>query len=164
MYTFSSQDPQKAIPKGTFLAIAITTVTYLVMAWLAAITVIRDAPGSPHEFFGDLLNESNGTLYVEIPFTESPVTSCETVYNLTEAFPLCSLSGCNCMDNNSCDNPYSCLPTVGCLYRSAESLSALCSTGFINLTGLESCKYGTLNNFQVHDCTVQIIPFSVFDI
>ena len=122
------------------------------MAWLSAITVIRDAPGSPDVFFGDLLNESNGTLYVEISFTESPVTSCETVYNLTEAFPLCSLSGCNCMDYNNCDDPYSCLPTVDCLYgdRMAESFNVLCSTEFINLTGLANCKYGTLNNFQVH--------------
>ena len=124
------------------------------MAWLSAITVIRDAPGTPVDFFGDyrLVNDTNGTIYVNISFSESPVTSCETVYNLTEAFPLCNLSDCNCMESNTCDEHYRCLPTLDCLYRNrtAEDLNALCSAEFINLTGLTSCQYGTLNNFQVH--------------
>jgi Amino acid permease len=37
------QDPQGAIPKGTLLAILITTLTYLAMAWMAGCCVLRDA-------------------------------------------------------------------------------------------------------------------------
>jgi len=40
---YVTQDPQGAIPKGTLLAIAITTVTYLAMAWMAGCCVLRDA-------------------------------------------------------------------------------------------------------------------------
>ena len=146
------QDPQKAIPKGTLLAIAITTVTYLVMAWLSAIIVVREAPGSPNDFFMDLLmNDSNGTDYVTIPFAENLMTPCETVYNLTEAFPSCDLSSCSCTNNTVCDDIFSCLPTVDCLYgsTSADSLNALCSVEFLQLIGKQSCEFGTLNNFQV---------------
>lgn len=48
------KDPQKAIPKGTLLAIAITTVSYLGMAVLAGATVARDATG----LVGDTVNGS----------------------------------------------------------------------------------------------------------
>ncbi|KAL4717185.1 hypothetical protein ACJJTC_017072 [Scirpophaga incertulas] len=41
---FARQDPQKSIPKGTLLAIALTTVSYLVIAVVAGATVLRDAP------------------------------------------------------------------------------------------------------------------------
>ncbi|XP_022058883.2 solute carrier family 12 member 1 isoform X2 [Acanthochromis polyacanthus] len=40
------KDPQKAIPKGTFLAIVITGVTYLAVALCVAATVVRDATGN----------------------------------------------------------------------------------------------------------------------
>lgn len=43
MLTQSVQDPQHAIPKGTLLAILITTMTYLAMAWMAGCCVLRDA-------------------------------------------------------------------------------------------------------------------------
>ena len=122
------------------------------MAWLSAIIVIRDAPGSPDDFLkGLLINDSNGTDYVNISFVEPSVTSCVTVYNLTEAFPSCDLSGCSCTDNSNCDDIFSCLPTIDCLYgdRSAENLNEMCSAGFLNLIGRPRCEYGTLNNFQV---------------
>ena len=146
------QNPQTAIPKGTFLAIAITTVTYLIMAWISAIVVIREAPGSPNDFLNNLLiNDSNGTNYANISVVEQSVTSCEAVYNFTEAFPSCDLTGCNCTSTSSCDDVFSCLPTVDCLYgnSSVDNLNALCSAGFLNLIGQGSCQFGTLNNFQV---------------
>lgn len=40
-----SQDPQKSIPKGTLLAILLTTVSYLLIAFVAGCTVLRDAAG-----------------------------------------------------------------------------------------------------------------------
>ena len=40
-----TQDAQKAIPKGTLWAILISTITYILMAWMAGSCVLRDAPG-----------------------------------------------------------------------------------------------------------------------
>ncbi|XP_055845954.1 bumetanide-sensitive sodium-(potassium)-chloride cotransporter isoform X1 [Episyrphus balteatus] len=40
------KDPQKSIPKGTILAIIITTATYLVMVLMVGATVARDATGN----------------------------------------------------------------------------------------------------------------------
>ncbi|XP_058839073.1 bumetanide-sensitive sodium-(potassium)-chloride cotransporter-like isoform X2 [Topomyia yanbarensis] len=40
------KDPSKAIPKGTILAIVLTTISYVLMAILAGATVLRDATGN----------------------------------------------------------------------------------------------------------------------
>ncbi|CAG9765408.1 unnamed protein product [Ceutorhynchus assimilis] len=40
------KDPQKAIPKGTLIAILITTLSYIIMATFAGGTVLRDASGN----------------------------------------------------------------------------------------------------------------------
>lgn len=40
------KDPQKSIPKGTLLAIAITSTSYVLMAFMAGATVARDATGN----------------------------------------------------------------------------------------------------------------------
>ncbi|XP_026325882.1 bumetanide-sensitive sodium-(potassium)-chloride cotransporter isoform X2 [Hyposmocoma kahamanoa] len=39
------KDPQKSIPKGTLLAIVLTTISYLIIAVIAGWTVLRDASG-----------------------------------------------------------------------------------------------------------------------
>ncbi|XP_048484442.1 bumetanide-sensitive sodium-(potassium)-chloride cotransporter [Plutella xylostella] len=41
------KDPQKSIPKGTLLAILLTTISYIVIALVAGWTVLRDASGDP---------------------------------------------------------------------------------------------------------------------
>ncbi|CAH0758269.1 unnamed protein product [Diatraea saccharalis] len=43
------KDPQKSIPKGTLLAIVITTVSYLMIGVVAGWTVLRDASGIPSD-------------------------------------------------------------------------------------------------------------------
>lgn len=40
------QDPQKAIPKGTLLAIVITTISYLLIAIVCGATNVRVATGN----------------------------------------------------------------------------------------------------------------------
>ncbi|KAF2897247.1 hypothetical protein ILUMI_08928, partial [Ignelater luminosus] len=40
------KDPQSAIPKGTLLAILITTMSYILMAFISGFTVMRDASGN----------------------------------------------------------------------------------------------------------------------
>ena len=44
MYVF--KDASHAIPKGTLLAILISTLTYIAMAWMAGSCVLRDAAGA----------------------------------------------------------------------------------------------------------------------
>ncbi|XP_037030333.1 bumetanide-sensitive sodium-(potassium)-chloride cotransporter isoform X2 [Bradysia coprophila] len=40
------KDPQKSIPKGTLLAVLITTTTYIIMVLIAGAVVVRDATGN----------------------------------------------------------------------------------------------------------------------
>lgn len=60
---FVLQDPQKSIPKGTILAIVITTGTYLLMVLICGATVARDATGDLDMAFDgsyEFLNCSTG--------------------------------------------------------------------------------------------------------
>lgn len=60
---FVLQDPQKSIPKGTILAIVITTGTYLLMVLICGATVARDATGDLDMAFNgsyEFLNCSTG--------------------------------------------------------------------------------------------------------
>ena len=138
----TSQNPQTAIPKGTFLAIAITTVVYLVMAWAVGFVVLRNAPGEAQDFFGDLLNTTNQCLNgstVALNFTMDETACGVEPSNFSANFPACNLS-CGC---DYCT-------TVECIYRdnNRSDLALLCSQGFANLTQ-RMCAYGLLNNFQV---------------
>lgn len=40
------KDPQKAIPKGTLLAVFITSIIYLSVVWFTGATCVRDAAGT----------------------------------------------------------------------------------------------------------------------
>lgn len=54
---FSFKDPQTAIPKGTILAIVITTISYLIMAVFVGYTVLRDATGNVEDYiYGNFTN------------------------------------------------------------------------------------------------------------
>ncbi|EFA05305.2 bumetanide-sensitive sodium-(potassium)-chloride cotransporter [Tribolium castaneum] len=55
------KDPQKSIPKGTLLAILITTLSYILMAFICGFTVLRDATG-PLTTTSVTLNLTNETL------------------------------------------------------------------------------------------------------
>jgi hypothetical protein len=140
------------------LAILITSITYMIMALLSAVIVVRYAPGQPENFLDSRLitmnNSNDSTVFVDISFSEPSDPACgDPAYNLTAAFPACNFSQCTCTNSTVCDDIYSCLPTVDCLYgdKSIDSFYELCSTGFLALIGRESCDFGTLNNFQVHD-------------
>ena len=45
LYCVFKQDPQSAIPKGTFLAIVVTAFVYIAMVWSAGGCLLRDAVG-----------------------------------------------------------------------------------------------------------------------
>ena len=140
-----------AIPKGTLLAIAITTVTYIGMAVIAGFVVIRNAPGTPEDFFGaDNILETGSCAFANfsnisyIDPSSLNLTVTDSVcggYNFSANFPECGealMDECSEMS-----------PTVDCLYGdlSGDNLTRLCRE-FLNFTG-KRCEYGTLNNFQV---------------
>ncbi|XP_064390223.1 solute carrier family 12 member 3-like isoform X2 [Halichondria panicea] len=136
------KNPQTAIPKGTLLAIGITTVVYLAVAWVAASTVIRDAPGEPAQFLGNFLNNTscnNQTVFINTTIAMGDTCGI-TPYNFTANFGSCDLE-CAC---DYC-------VTVDCLYGDSEpaNLRSLCDPGFLSLINKTSCDFGLLNNFQV---------------
>ena len=156
------QNPQTAIPKGTFLAIFITSAVYLLMAWLAGVLVIRDAPGGPADFLGGnglLPNMTNGTIDPLTPvFINTTMTGSicdENVYNFSASFPSCR-----------CDEGY-CV-TVECLYgnMTTAELARLCEPGFLALAGNISCDFALLNSFQVgcstYTCLLLQMPFCTY--
>ncbi|KAK9884761.1 hypothetical protein WA026_007609 [Henosepilachna vigintioctopunctata] len=49
------KDPQTSIPKGTLLSILITTFSYLLMAFVAGFTVMRDATGNIEDYADGIL-------------------------------------------------------------------------------------------------------------
>lgn len=49
------QDPQTAIPKGTLLAIFLTTLSYLLIAIICGATVLRNASGNVEDLLNDTL-------------------------------------------------------------------------------------------------------------
>uniref|UniRef100_A0A0A9WLJ8 Bumetanide-sensitive sodium-(Potassium)-chloride cotransporter n=1 Tax=Lygus hesperus TaxID=30085 RepID=A0A0A9WLJ8_LYGHE len=72
------KDPQIAIPKGTILAIVITTGSYLLMAFISGSSVLRDASGNVTEYL-------NGT------GTFSNCTGRECLYGLQNSFQVMEL-------------------------------------------------------------------------
>ncbi|KAI1714915.1 solute carrier family 12 domain-containing protein [Ditylenchus destructor] len=73
------KDPGKAIPMGTLLAIAITSIVYLLMVWMTGSTCVRDADGI---YIPMLLSQLNATGIVpEIkPVVDESVGSVFTFY------------------------------------------------------------------------------------
>lgn len=141
------QDPQKAIPKGTLLAILITNVTYLGMAILAGMVVIKDAPGRSFDFLSslttcnttyDLSFDPNNSTSSYIISTSNQSVCGQPNYDIFASFPACV------------NVTESCFPS-SCLYEdsSRSNLQALCSPSFLRLLGLRNCPFGLLNNFQV---------------
>ena len=155
----SLQDPQKAIPKGTFLAIGITTVVYILMAIMAGSVMLRDAPGPG--FFSDLTSDitSNCTndslLAINFMNQSSDPCSNEAPYDFSREFPGCDCSLANCtFDVPFCENETGSLPTESCVYGSRpvspSVLREVCSRGFLGLfDSSPSCQSGLYNNFQV---------------
>uniref|UniRef100_A0A665T1Z0 Solute carrier family 12 member 1 n=1 Tax=Echeneis naucrates TaxID=173247 RepID=A0A665T1Z0_ECHNA len=74
------RDAQKAIPKGTLLAILITGVTYLAVALCVSATVLRDATGN-----------LNDTVALGTLCDGSSAIACELGYN----FSSCAVEKCN---------------------------------------------------------------------
>lgn len=71
------KDPQGAIPKGTLLAIVLTTISYLLMAVIAGFTMARDATGNVEDYLnGTFLNCSVGECKYGLQNSFQVSTSC----------------------------------------------------------------------------------------
>lgn len=146
------QDPQKAIPKGTLLAIILSNLTYLGMAILVGTVVIRNAPGAPEDYFNTNANftcdmTSNDTISYFIASAGEMMCGV-TPFNITENFPACA-GAIEEVEGGAC------YPS-SCLYEdsSRDNLQTLCNEDFLRLVqnrtgGNPRCEFGLLNNFQV---------------
>lgn len=119
---------------------------------MVGFVVIRDAPGNPESFFGDLLNFTscaNDTVSIN---TTIPAMACDIMpYNFTANFP-------------SCSEMLDCV-TVDCVYGDSEpeNLAAICDPGFLALVNNKTrCDYGLLNSFQVQRCIDHLIGKNLF--
>ncbi|KAK9507128.1 hypothetical protein O3M35_008934 [Rhynocoris fuscipes] len=56
------RDPQSAIPKGTILAILITTASYVLMAVVTGAMVVRDATGNVADYLNNTFTNCNDTV------------------------------------------------------------------------------------------------------
>ena len=84
----SPQDPSTAIPKGTLLAILISTLVYLGAAWSVGACVIRDAGGNSTVLsllYGDVM----GNTTLPTNFTGPP-----TIRELIDGISVCPEGGC----------------------------------------------------------------------
>ena len=154
----SIQDPQAAIPKGTFLAIGITSIVYVLMAVIVGSVVVRDAPGS--DFFSDVINSNfsctNDTLDINLYDEYIDVCSDVVRYNFSDVFPDCMCSKQSCInDTPYCMDGIGSLPTVDCVYGSrpvdSSVLNEVCSSEFLGLLNGRSlnCESGLHTDTQV---------------
>ncbi|XP_069622125.1 solute carrier family 12 member 1 isoform X2 [Ranitomeya imitator] len=84
------KDPQDAIPKGTMLAIFITTVAYLGVAICAAASVVRDATGSINDTITSTIN-CNGSAACGLGYDFSICDYQKCNYGLMNNFQVMSM-------------------------------------------------------------------------
>uniref|UniRef100_A0A670JW76 Solute carrier family 12 member 2 n=1 Tax=Podarcis muralis TaxID=64176 RepID=A0A670JW76_PODMU len=83
-------DPQLAIPKGTLLAILITTVVYMGIAVSVGACVVRDATGSINDtFVGELTNCTTAACKLNFDFSSCEKGGCP--YGLMNNFQVMSM-------------------------------------------------------------------------
>ncbi|XP_051776625.1 solute carrier family 12 member 1 isoform X2 [Erpetoichthys calabaricus] len=83
-------DPQNAIPKGTMLAILITTLAYLGVAICVASTVVRDATGSMNDTIKASMN-CNGSAACYLGYDFSSCVSEKCKFGLMNNFQVMSM-------------------------------------------------------------------------
>ncbi|KAM3926410.1 solute carrier family 12 member 1 isoform 1-T1 [Leptodactylus fuscus] len=84
------KDPQDAIPKGTMLAIFITTIAYLAVAICAAASVVRDATGSINDTITSATN-CNGSAACSLGYDFSICEYQKCNYGLMNNFQVMSM-------------------------------------------------------------------------
>uniref|UniRef100_A0A8C5Q1H3 Solute carrier family 12 member 1 n=1 Tax=Leptobrachium leishanense TaxID=445787 RepID=A0A8C5Q1H3_9ANUR len=83
-------DPQGAIPKGTMLAILVTTIAYLGVGICAAASVVRDATGSINDTITSAMN-CNGSAACELGYDFSRCDTEKCPYGLMNNFQVMSM-------------------------------------------------------------------------
>lgn len=154
------KDPQTAIPKGTFLAIGITSVVYLIVAWMNGMIVLRNAPGSPNDFathLSALSIRDNGTFACGagnvttnmttntdfLIYCTSPSSSFVPSFNLSSARRYV----------DRCEGTVGLCRNLSCVYGSgsATELIRMCAANDMGNPPLnnKTCQFGLLNYYQV---------------
>ncbi|OXU28442.1 hypothetical protein TSAR_008414 [Trichomalopsis sarcophagae] len=105
------KDPQTAIPKGTLLAILITTMSYLLMALVVGATVMRDASGNAADLVANVVNETANSLLNDSAVNFLPPAA-SVFKNLTEYG-----TNFNCTVDED--------PVTGCKYGSQNSFQVI---------------------------------------
>ncbi|XP_069072005.1 solute carrier family 12 member 2-like [Pleurodeles waltl] len=84
------EDPQSSIPKGTMLAIVISTITYLAVAVVAASCIVRDATGNLTDtMYLGTSNCQSAACFLGYNFTACHERSCE--YGLVNNFQVMAM-------------------------------------------------------------------------
>ncbi|XP_075431769.1 solute carrier family 12 member 1 isoform X2 [Ascaphus truei] len=84
------QDPQGAIPKGTMLAIIITTIAYLAVAICAAASVVRDATGNLNDTITTAMS-CNSSAACSLGYDFSTCESGKCAFGLMNNFQVMSM-------------------------------------------------------------------------
>jgi amino acid transporter len=132
------RDAQSAIPKGTLLAIAITTVIYVAVVWISGWCVLRDAVGSTVLHAVAVNNSGLSSAYnLTATLTTAIVESLLNGSALTTGSPnLLSLSGVESTVLN-----YTGVEETEMLSQVHNKTDAMCTPG--------TCQYGLHNDMQV---------------
>ncbi|XP_061586297.1 solute carrier family 12 member 2 isoform X2 [Cololabis saira] len=83
------EDPQSAIPKGTLLAILITGITYVGVAFSTGACIVRDATGDQNDTVTDTVNCSDASCSLGFDFSICREGGCQ--YGLMNDFQVMSL-------------------------------------------------------------------------
>ncbi|XP_065316812.1 solute carrier family 12 member 1-like isoform X2 [Gordionus sp. m RMFG-2023] len=148
------KNAQKAIPKGTFLAILITTAVYLALIWMLGFSVIREASGKVSDLFSfnnlSSLFPGNVTSGLMLG-ANNTIKNFSNVLKSNDAnannLPLVST---NILTKNMSKlADYVLINGDGSHLSCATNQQLDTNNGFnINMT---KCKYGLLNDYQVVD-------------
>jgi len=88
------RDAQRAIPKGTLVSILSTTITYLVVAWMAGWCVVREAMGPLSDSIGDDTWFSGNLSSANQSSARNESSSVSPLINVNETAVTCSTQNC----------------------------------------------------------------------
>jgi len=88
------RDAQRAIPKGTLVSILVTTITYLVVAWMAGWCVVREAMGPVSDIPGNDTWLSGNLTSVNRTSVRNESSSVVPSTAVNETAALCSTQKC----------------------------------------------------------------------
>ncbi|XP_034943352.1 bumetanide-sensitive sodium-(potassium)-chloride cotransporter [Chelonus insularis] len=150
------KDPQKAIPKGTLLAILLTTISYILMAIMVGATVVRDATGDINDiliFTNNTTMSFNSSIISNNSVTQSPNVNLSSLLNsdLNETTDESILTNLTYIISSNLTNLNTTNPD--------KRVWSEYGTAFNCSKTEKNCKYGSHNSFQVIELVSVFGPF-----